>query len=210
MSSIYGFDYPFDNKSYPPLRPDTKVVSLEEGKKESEEETEVKAVAEEENNDGSCWTQTRSPGTKKKKEEEQKTNRVNVIKQMQKAAAKERMDALVAKKKKKQNKDSKACKYCNHNPCCLDKHYDELMEIGESMEEESNNREIRHALYREMANRLWGRIGRGNRRELPKCVIAEIHDAYPKNKGEVYVGFKPYDSFKVTMKQEMTDEENSE
>ena len=82
-------------------------------------------------------------------------------------------------------------------------HYDDIMCMGCDIEEEqlagsgeTDNKAIRYALYREVSNRMWGRLGKGVRKQLPKCVVGEIHDAFPTKKNETYVGFKPYDSYK--------------
>jgi hypothetical protein len=126
---------------------------------------------------------------------------------------KKKMDALVAAKKnrnKKENtkttpkkepkeevvvestskKKASDCKLCDMIPCPMDEFYDDMMFLGAEMEEYCTHKQIRHALYRFMSNKIWGILGRHNRRELPKCVLAEIRDAYPAEKGIEYVGFK--------------------
>lgn len=119
-----------------------------------------------------------------------------------KRAKKERIDALVAKLKPP---SPKKCKYCEHAPCVVNAHYDDLMCMGSDIEleqlaekGETDNKAIRFALYREMSNRIWGHLGKGVRKQLPKCVVGEIHDAFPTQRGQSYVGFKPllpYDSY---------------
>jgi hypothetical protein len=52
------------------------------------------------------------------------------------------------------------------------------------------NKSIRYALYREMAAKYFGRLGKGVCMKLPTCIAGEILDAYPKGRGEEYVGFK--------------------
>jgi hypothetical protein len=107
-------------------------------------------------------------------------------------AKKQKIEACIAKMKPA----PKHCQYCDRAPCVMDEHYDHLMAIGTEMEEDFDNKEIRYAMYREMSNTLWGPLGKGVRKKLPKCVVAEIHDAYPTKRGEQYVGFRPYDSYK--------------
>ena len=83
------------------------------------------------------------------------------------------------------------CEYCLRMPCVASSEYSAMMEIGESMEEERKpNSEIRFALYRHMSTAYFGHLGAGVRRELPVCVVGEIHDAYPSEGGRGYVGFK--------------------
>lgn len=119
-----------------------------------------------------------------------------------KRAKEERIDALVAKLKPP---PPKKCKYCEHAPCVMNANYDDLMCMGCDIEVEqiadkgeSDNKAIRFALYCEMSNRIWGHLGKGVRKQLPKCVVGEIHDAFPAQRGQSYVGFKPllpYDSY---------------
>jgi hypothetical protein len=133
----------------------------------------------------------------------------------EKRAKKERIDALVAKLKPP---PPKKCKYCEYAPCVVNEHYDDLMCMGCDIEleqiaekGEADNKAIRFALYREITHRMWGRLGKGVRKQLPKCVVGEIHDAFPTQKGQSYVGFKPllpYDSYEtVTVKSESEEEE---
>jgi hypothetical protein len=42
-----------------------------------------------------------------------------------------------------------------------------------------------------MTNMMGGRLGKGVRKQLPKCVVGEIKDAYPAERGTQYVGFQP-------------------
>jgi hypothetical protein len=65
-----------------------------------------------------------------------------------------------------------------------------MMFIAEGMEEELENKAIRYELYRFVAKKLWGPLGKGFRKKIPHCIMAEIHDAYPAKEGTSYVGFK--------------------
>ena len=83
------------------------------------------------------------------------------------------------------------CKYCLRMPCAFRQEYDTLMEIGASMEADNrSNTEIRFALYAHMSHAYFGRLGAGNRKKLPACIVGDIHDAYPAEAGTEYVGFK--------------------
>jgi glutaredoxin len=84
----------------------------------------------------------------------------------------------------------KECDYCKATPCLLSKVYKEMMYVAEEMEDEAENKEIRHAMYCFVSKKLWGRLGRGFRKRIPHCIMSEIHDAYPAKKGTTYVGFK--------------------
>jgi hypothetical protein len=59
-----------------------------------------------------------------------------------KVMKKMRMDLLAARYNKKES--PKVCKYCNTNPCVMDLHYDELMEMGREMETTHDNSQIRY------------------------------------------------------------------
>ena len=50
--------------------------------------------------------------------------------------------------------------------------------------------EVRFHLYREYTRLYWGYLGRGNRRELPKCVEKIIKQLFPNTNGEAHVGFQ--------------------
>jgi hypothetical protein len=41
-----------------------------------------------------------------------------------------------------------------------------------------------------MSFKYHGKLGGGVRKKLPTCIVSEIRDAYPKKKGEEYVGFR--------------------
>ena len=133
----------------------------------------------------------------------------------EKKEKKERIDALVAKLKPP---EPKKCRYCELAPCIMNVHYDNLMSMGCDIEleqladnGEADNKVIRFALYRDVSNKLWGPLGKGVRKELPKCVVGEIHDAFPTKRGQTYVGFKPFKSYesykKVTVMSDSEDEE---
>jgi hypothetical protein len=86
---------------------------------------------------------------------------------------------------------AKVCKFCGKSPCLLDKVYTEMMYVGEGMADfMADNKEIRPALYCLVAKKLFGRLGYGVRKQIPHCIIAEIHDAFPAKKTSDYIGFK--------------------
>ena len=84
------------------------------------------------------------------------------------------------------------CKYCLRMPCVASSEYESMMEIGVTMEADHKpNNEIRFSLYAYMSRVYFGHLGQGVRRQLPVCVVGEIHDAYPASNTTDYVGFKP-------------------
>jgi hypothetical protein len=201
----YGMDYDGGNEfASLYVEGGNEFASLSPVRHEKENESEKskdKEVVKEEK----LFESIHSPGTKKKLDSYNRKKKLDAYtsEKQKKEAKKAKIEALVAKKKD----IPKVCNYCHMIPCCMDEHYEDMMEVGLQMEGHGN-REIRHAMYRYMARALWGSIGKGVRRELPKCVIGEVHDAYPKKKDEAYVGFKPYGSHKpVFMMEDSNDSE---
>jgi hypothetical protein len=92
------------------------------------------------------------------------------------------------------------CKHCEHCPCVLDQMdpdmdptrnlYDHLMCRGDDMKDDDvTNKEIRYELYHISSRFINGILGKGNRKELPLCVVGEIKDSYPASCGN-YTGFR--------------------
>ena len=83
------------------------------------------------------------------------------------------------------------CFHCGRKPCIASTEYEAMAEIGEEMETDNkSNNEIRFALYAHMSHAYFGHLGQGVRKQLPVCIVGEIHDAYPTSAGVEYVGFK--------------------
>lgn len=98
-------------------------------------------------------------------------------------------------KKTKPDEDA-PCVYCNFSPCILDQGlYDLLSEGGLSNDDGHDdinyiNKQIRYDMYRKASHFIYGSLGKGNRKQLPHCVVAEIHDFAPEDVKENYVGFQ--------------------
>jgi SRSO17 transposase len=59
------------------------------------------------------------------------------------------------------------------------------------MEDEAeDNKEIRHALYSLVAKKLFGRLGKSVMKQIPHCIVAEIHNVYPAKNKDADVGFE--------------------
>jgi hypothetical protein len=76
----------------------------------------------------------------------------------------------------------KSCEYCERTPCIVDELSESLVKKISDMD----NREIRRMMYREISIELWGRLGKGVRKQLPKCVVDQVHAAFPTKRGERY------------------------
>jgi hypothetical protein len=85
----------------------------------------------------------------------------------------------------------KECRFCGKAPCLTHNIYAEMMWVAVGMEDEvEDNKEICHALYSLVAKKLFGRLGKDVRKQIPHCIVAEIHDAYPAKNKDGYVGLK--------------------
>ena len=81
------------------------------------------------------------------------------------------------------------CHWCRHIPCIFKTHYETLLEKKESMEAAGKaSDEIRFVLYRYMTRIIHGRLGKGVRRQLPKCTEGGIKDFFPGTND--FVGYK--------------------
>jgi hypothetical protein len=61
---------------------------------------------------------------------------------------------------------------------------------GDDMKDDDvTNKEIRYELYHISSRFINGILGKGNRKELPLCVVGEIKDSYPASGGN-YTGFR--------------------
>jgi hypothetical protein len=87
--------------------------------------------------------------------------------------------------------DEHLCSDCGYSPCVFIQEYENITAICDEHDESGYaNNQMRFKLYRYMTKVLFGYLGKGQRRQLPSCVIREIHDHFPKSSdGKEYVGF---------------------
>jgi len=65
---------------------------------------------------------------------------------------------------------------------------------GTAIKETYSNGELRKAAYYNIANWMFGKMKRGDRRILPSCVVSAIRQVFPNPPGKRYVGFlAPYE-----------------
>ena len=92
--------------------------------------------------------------------------------------------------------DPDLCAHCNKAPCIWDQEVDNIAAFTDPMMESGvPHRQIRFQVYQYMTHKEYGFLGKGNRRELPKCVVDEIHDTWPQSDGK-YTGFREASSEK--------------
>ena len=84
------------------------------------------------------------------------------------------------------------CKYCHEVPCFYLQREEEIGNYSEYLfdMEDMGNKEKRFRMYRYMSQLYEGFLGKGNRKELPYCLVSEARDCFPKEKDDVYTGFK--------------------
>jgi len=57
--------------------------------------------------------------------------------------------------------------------------------------EDNSTRSLRKAAYRQYILDRYGRLGKGNRKVAPSCVVLQIRHRYPSVTG-IYMGFRPH------------------
>jgi hypothetical protein len=86
------------------------------------------------------------------------------------------------------------CPSCGGHPCVWDENKEQLMHdnvivVGEC----ATNDKFRFFAYKQMTYIIHGYLGKGQRRQLPECVMNGIRCAWP-SEGGAYTGFKDVDS----------------
>lgn len=91
------------------------------------------------------------------------------------------------------------CPLCFNSPCLLEQGLAKsIMEYYETAlcddpdegTTSFTSKEIRFRLYRHATSWMHGFLGKGRRIQLPTCVVGEIKDIAPADRGTEYVGFK--------------------
>ena len=98
--------------------------------------------------------------------------------------------------KKTKMDDDASCVYCNSSPCVLDQGLYDLFSEGGMLQDDGQDdikyikRQIRYDMYRKASQFIYGPLGKGNRKQLPHCVVSEIHDFAPEDDKENFVGLQ--------------------
>ena len=80
------------------------------------------------------------------------------------------------------------CGFCECDPCIITELDDMLNAILMEYRDSKSNREIRYCMYTDSIRYIHGYLGKGNRRQVPKCLEKKIHSLAPD---EEYTGFIP-------------------
>lgn len=103
----------------------------------------------------------------------------------------ERWVAAYCKEEDYDEDDPNLCPLCENSPCIWNQEVENIAAFTDPMMESGDysHRQIRFKVYQYMINKQYGYLGKGVRRELPKCVTDEIHDTWPQSDG-TYTGLK--------------------
>jgi hypothetical protein len=84
------------------------------------------------------------------------------------------------------------CGYCFITPCLFIQWQEEIERTEALLDTGENNRVRRFRFYRNMTRELYGHLGKGVQKPLPRCFVQGARNLYPNNTAEgTYTGFKP-------------------
>ena len=90
-----------------------------------------------------------------------------------------------------ETEDPRYCEDCDKSPCFYFQKEEEIANYLEYLgDSDFTNKEKRYRMYRYLSTIYEGSLGQYKRKELPRCLVAEVRDCFPKAPGEEYVGFK--------------------
>ena len=79
------------------------------------------------------------------------------------------------------------CPRCGNSPCLFLQWQEELESIVDIMYAENTNKSKRYHMYRHIAHKYHGPMGKGQRAPLPGCCEQGLKDLFPSKE---YTGFK--------------------
>ena len=83
------------------------------------------------------------------------------------------------------------CESCGSSPCVWTENKQQLLtDNAYLLEEKSTNKQGRFYAYKQMVYALHGHLGKGQRRELPGCVVDGVRALWPEDNKRKYTGFK--------------------
>jgi hypothetical protein len=89
------------------------------------------------------------------------------------------------------NRNVNLCNDCRSVPCCMNGQRKKIMDHYDMLHVQNMPPKlVRNNFYREMSRELNGVLGRGVRKQLPRCVTYWVRRFYPNNNDEAWVGFQ--------------------
>lgn len=83
------------------------------------------------------------------------------------------------------------CDQCGCVPCIWSQNEENIQHDNSYlMGEDSTNKQRRFYAYKQMVYALYGHLGKGNRRQLPQCVVDGVRANWPEDNKRKYTGFK--------------------
>jgi hypothetical protein len=86
--------------------------------------------------------------------------------------------------------DPTYCRFCLFTPCLFLQWQEDIEQAERLMYPNETNRAKRFIFYRRMARELYGHLGKGVRKPLPRCFVQGARDLYPEDEAVDYTGFK--------------------
>ena len=81
------------------------------------------------------------------------------------------------------------CEFCHYSPC-ITKGEAAAFILETTGTCASDNKQGRFQLYKSFCREIFGVLGKGNRRQLPGCVVDLIQATYPEKNPDNYTGFQ--------------------
>ena len=85
------------------------------------------------------------------------------------------------------------CEKCEFAPCIWEQYGVSIVAECQNIhahEPTVTNSQYRKTCYQKFSRCVHGYLGKGNRRELPECVLCNIREMFPNKEDEKYMGFK--------------------
>ena len=82
------------------------------------------------------------------------------------------------------------CDECGCAPCIWQENKVHIETDNNFLLSDATNKQRRFYAYKQMVYALYSHLGRGNRRELPSCVVEGVRGLWPEDNKRKYIGFK--------------------
>jgi hypothetical protein len=85
--------------------------------------------------------------------------------------------------------ETPVCAHCGLRMCCWTAYHAKIKGDNDLLRKDKPNNQRRFLAYKQFAFAIHGSLMKGDRRQLPKCVVKGIRETWPDEKGK-YTGFK--------------------